>query len=110
MTRHSAELRPHPATPCEAIQRFAVSVEPQSPDELRLRFRIEGDIGRLRLPPPGPARRRDGLWQHSCFEVFLRPDARDAYYEFNFAPSCDWAAYRFGARREQRTSPELRQP
>jgi hypothetical protein len=105
-----AELRPHPATPCDAIHRFAVTLEPQSPNELRIRFRIDGDIGRLRLPMPEPARRRDGLWQHTCFEAFLRPDARDAYFEFNFAPSGDWAAYRFGTRREQRSSPDLRPP
>jgi len=110
MTTHSAELRPHPATPCDAIRRFAVTLAPQSPHELRIRFRVDGDIGRLRLPLPEPARRRDGLWQHTCFEAFLRPDARDAYYELNFAPSGDWAAYRFGGRREQRTSPELRPP
>jgi hypothetical protein len=110
MATLSAELRPHPTTPCEAIRRFTVTVDPQSPDELRIRYRIEGDIGRLRLPVPGPARRRDGLWQHSCFEAFLRPDARNDYCEFNFAPSGDWAAYRFGARREQRTSPDLRPP
>jgi hypothetical protein len=110
MTTLSAELRPHTATPCDAIRRFAASLAPQSPNELRIRFRVDGDIGRLRLPLPEPARRRDGLWQHTCFGAFLRPDSRDAYYEFNFAPSGDWAVYRFGRRREQRSSPELRPP
>ncbi len=108
MTLLAAELRPHPAHPCDAIRRFEAAIESRSlPATLQLRFRIEGDVGRLRLPPPAAARRRDGLWQHSCFEVFLRPDASDSYHEFNFAPSGDWAAYRYGARRAERSLPEL---
>jgi len=110
MATLSAELRPHPTTPCDAVHRFAATLETQGPHELRIRFRIDADMGRLRFPVPEAARRRDGLWQHSCFESFLRADARDAYYEFNFAPSGDWAAYRFGARRAQRSSPELDAP
>lgn len=77
---------------------------------LRIRFRIEGALGQLRLPPPGIPRRLDGLWHHSCFEAFLRPDASDIYYEFNFAPSGDWAAYRFAGRRGERSSPALAAP
>ena len=110
MTTLAAELTPHPATPGEAVRRIAVALELRARGELRIRYRIEGDIGRLRLPLPEPARRRDGLWQHSCFEAFLRPDDGAAYFEFNFAPSGHWAAYRFGDRRERRTSPELRAP
>jgi hypothetical protein len=110
MATLSAELRPHPTTPCDAIRRLAVTLEPRAPDALRIRFRIDADMGRLRFPLPEDARRLDGLWQHSCFEAFLRADARDAYYEFNFAPSGSWAAYRFGARRAQRSSPDLDAP
>ena len=80
------------------------------PAMLRVRYRIEGDVARIRLPPVGPARRCDGLWHHSCLEAFLRPDGNDSYHEFNFAPSGDWAAYRFGGRRSARSSPELPAP
>jgi hypothetical protein len=111
MTSLAAELRPHPAHPCDAIRRLGVAIEPRSlPDMLQVRYLIEGDVGRLRLPPPGAAHRRDGLWHHSCFEAFLRPDASDSYHEFNFAPSGDWAAYRFGTRRAQRSLPSLSTP
>ena len=110
MTTHSAELRPHPTTPCDAIHRFSAALEKEIPGRLRVRFSIEGDIDRLRLPMPEPARRCDGLWQHSCFEAFLRPDGRNPYYEFNFAPSGHWAAYRFGGRRADRSSPDLSPP
>ena len=59
---------------------------------------------------PGSARRTDGLWQHTCFEAFLKADASDNYYEFNFAPSGEWAAYRFGGRRIDPTSPDMPAP
>lgn len=111
MTVLNAELRPHPTTPCDAIRRFGVTIDPaRLPQELEVRFRIEGEMHRLRLPPPGFARRSDGLWQHTCFEAFLRHHAGDGYYEFNFAPSGDWAAYRFVDRRRDRTSPEMPYP
>lgn len=107
----SAELLPHPSTACGAIRRFHGAIElGSSRDELRISFRIDGAIGQLRLPERGSALRTDGLWQHSCFEAFLRSDADDSYHEFNFAPSGDWAAYRFASRREGRESPALPAP
>jgi hypothetical protein len=106
-----AELLPHPSTPCSAVRRFAVEVDPTGwPRELAILFRIAGDIGQLQLPESGFARRADGLWQHSCFEAFLKAGSRDSYHEFNLAPSGDWAAYRFGYRRSERSSPDLPAP
>jgi hypothetical protein len=111
MSATSADLRPHPASHCPAIRRFRVEVDASSAsDALRFRFRIDGEVARLRLPLPEVARRRDGLWQHSCFEAFLRADASDSYHEFNFAPCGDWAAYRFGGRRFDRSLPDMPAP
>ena len=111
MTTFSAELTAHPSSPCDAIRRFEAGFETASlPGELEIRFRMDGDISLIRLPPAELARRRDGLWQHTCFEVFLRPDGSDSYHEFNFAPSGDWAAYRFAGRRRDQTAPQLPAP
>ena len=111
MTSHSAELRLHPTSSCDAIRRFGVWIEPSAhPPGWRIGFRIEGRTSSLRLPLPGIARRSDGLWQHTCFEAFLQADANDTYYEFNFAPSGEWAAYRFSGRRTDRSSPEMPAP
>jgi hypothetical protein len=111
MSRLTAELRPHPTSPREAIRRVGIEIDDGDfPRALRFRYRIDGDIGRIRLPAPGFARRSDGLWQHTCFEAFLRPDAGESYHEFNFAPSGDWAAYRFGSLRDDRSLPELPAP
>ncbi len=66
---------------------------------LALRFRLDGRLDRLAIPTIGPAARLDGLWRHTCFEVFLRVPGEPAYAEFNLSPSGEWAAYRFDAYR-----------
>jgi hypothetical protein len=107
----SAELLPHPASPCDAVRQLTASIEISPPmHELIISYRIEGGIDRLRLPESGTALRTDGLWQHSCFEAFLRADASDSYHEFNFAPSGDWETYCFASRREGRESPAMPAP
>jgi len=111
MDERTAELEAHPAQPCAHLRRVTASIGVgRSPQVLRICFRVEGDIARLRLPERGAAQRRDGLWQHTCFEAFLRPDASVSYHEFNFAPSGDWAAYRFGAPRGDCTLPAMPAP
>ena len=106
-----AELTCHPTQPCAAIRSFVVEADAAAlPSALVVLFRIAGDAGRLHLPPTGYARRADGLWQHSCFEAFLRVGTSASYYEFNFAPSGDWAAYRFGRQRGERSSPDMPAP
>ena len=45
--------------------------------------------------------RSDGLWQTTCFELFVG-GAGDSYREFNFSPSGRWAAYEFDSHRTAR--------
>lgn len=80
---------------------------------LEIAYRVTGPVGCILLPPPEPPQRRDGLWQHTCFEAFLAlPGA--PYLEANFAPSQHWAAYRFDDYRtgmapaEPFPTPEIR--
>lgn len=40
------------------------------------------------------------MWQHTCFEVFIRAGASAAYHELNFSPSREWAAFAFERYRE----------
>ncbi len=73
----------------------------RSPSGLRLRYDLAGDVGRLSLPAPAaPPRRANGLWQDTCFELFVAAPGTTAYREFNLAPSGDWNAYRFTAYRQ----------
>jgi hypothetical protein len=54
----------------------------------------------LLLPEWQRPGRADGLWRTTCFELFLRPQDSGAYFEFNFSPSSQWAAYAFDGYRE----------
>lgn len=58
----------------------------------------------------GEPRRADELWRTTCFEAFLRAEGEDAYREWNFAPSGQWAAYDFTGYREGSANAEIAQP
>jgi hypothetical protein len=64
-----------------------------------LTYAVSGTISDLRMPPVAEPVRTDELWRHTCFEAFIRGAADAEYYEFNLAPSTQWAAYQFDAYR-----------
>lgn len=88
----------HPAKAPLAVRSVEARVGNDDPHWLQLRWRIDGSAG-LVLPKPAGRRRRDGLWQTTCFELFLRPDGDEAYCEFNLSPSEAWNAYDFEGYR-----------
>lgn len=92
----------HPTTPCMAVRRIDVHVCRTQDGGLELRYVVDGDIDRLLIPAQGIPRRAERLWQHTCFEAFLAAEEA-AYFEYNFAPSRQWALYRFSAYREGMT-------
>ncbi len=74
------------------------------------RFEVVGELDRVVVPAgTGPAR-VDGLWRHTCFELFIAKRGAPGYLEFNFAPSGDWAAYAFSAYRTPAPSPAVPPP
>lgn len=94
-------LRPHPSSAPHA-QALGVEVGWRWADRqvLELDYRIRGDASVLRLPLPAVvAERRDGLWRHSCAELFVAEADGPGYREFNFSPSGHWAAYEFDGYR-----------
>ena len=78
-----------------------VEIARPRPGNLVLRYLVTGRISDLRMPPETVPARADELWQHTCFEAFVRASPSTAYYEFNFAPSMQWAAYRFSDYRHE---------
>lgn len=103
---HRVALTCHPATPCMAVHRIEVHVHGTAGGGLELRYLLEGDLDRLVIPAQSAPRRADRLWEHTCFEAFLAGEGEQAYFEYNFAPSGQWALYRFSAYREGMTPVE----
>jgi hypothetical protein len=97
---YTAVLECHPQTPSQAVDSIEARVARTQANDLSLAYTLTGDITRLRLPPVGPWRPGDGLWQHTCFEAFISVKGNEAYYEFNFAPSGEWAVYAFRRYRD----------
>jgi len=88
-------LHSHPDSPCAAVTRIEVELARPSPGLLTLRYRAHGRLADLRVSAPAEPARADDLWKYTCFEAFIRPAGGEAYYEFNFSPSTQWAAYHF---------------
>jgi hypothetical protein len=75
-----------------------VRLERAGAADLRVTYRLEGDLARLRIPAPARPRSGDKLWQHTCFEIFIAR-RMPSYHELNFSPSREWAAYTFSEYR-----------
>ena len=82
------------------MHELSVLVARPDADQLKLTYRLSGDLDALQLPEPRPPVRTDGLWRHSCFEAFIGHAGGPDYWEYNFSPSGAWAAYHFSAYRE----------
>jgi hypothetical protein len=104
-------LKPHPDSRCRAAIRIEVGIARPRADGLVLSYVVNGKMSDIRLPAAVPPARSDGLWKHTCFEAFVRASSGAEYYEFNFSPSTQWAAYRFsGYRSGRRVAAEIDAP
>ena len=63
-------------------------------------YSLEGQLVRLRIPPPRPPRIAARLWQHTCCEIFIARKGLTGYHEYNLAPSGEWATYAFTSYRD----------
>ncbi len=104
-------LRIHPDTICAAVKQIDVEIARLGVGTLAFTYMMTGNIDAIAIPASVDSARTDDLWQHTCFEAFLRDATGESYYEFNFAPSTQWAAYRFsGYRAERRQASEVDAP
>lgn len=72
---------------------------------LNLVYKIIDSKKRLNLPSAFSAdenstARQDGLWNDTCFEMFLRLQGQASYYEFNFSLTRSWNQYFFDSYRQ----------
>jgi hypothetical protein len=104
-------LKLHPDSLRSAVTYIEVEVMRPCAGSLLLSYLVTGRISDLRIPPAVTAARTDEIWRHTCFEAFVRTSLGPAYYEFNFAPSTEWAAYRFDHYRSgMRVATEISAP
>jgi hypothetical protein len=92
---HWTVLVAHPQTARQTVSGIAVEVRLATATTLVCNYSLHGDVGRVRMSGAAVGHRADGLWQHTCFEAFIGARGVAGYYEFNFSPTLDWAAYQF---------------
>ena len=103
MTRHSLIL--HPDFECDTVRSLDVEIARAKPGVLTLAYRLKGKTADLHLPTLATPARTDELWRRTCFEAFVKPAPGEAYFEFNIAPSGQWATYGFSGYRADMSSP-----
>lgn len=99
----------HPSSPCAAIERIEVNVTATG-QRLAVRYRLAGTIDRIVVPAAAMPQRQDGLWRHTCAEMFVGALGSSGYHEFNFSPSGHWAAYGFDSFREGMVHADISAP
>jgi len=83
------------------IRGIDAKVDASQTGVLYLCYTLNADMRQLLVAQTALPGRVDGLWQHTCFEAFVALKDSPAYYEFNFSPSGEWAAYGFRAYRDR---------
>jgi hypothetical protein len=108
-------LIPHPSTPpADPLFKLWATVEHAAAlgavATTNIWFGVGAPAGRFLIAEPGETARADGLWKTTCFEAFLRRAGEQAYREWNFASSGQWAAYDFSGYREGSSDAEVGAP
>ena len=93
------QLRLHPDSHSVAVKSIDVEIARPRAGRLELSYIVTGQLSSIRMPPAAANARSDGLWRHTCFEAFIRAVPDTEYYELNFSPSGQWAAYQFSGYR-----------
>jgi hypothetical protein len=95
----------HPGFSSRLVTGVKVQIERHEQGAIWLEYCVYGAEA-LVLPTPAAPRRADELWKTTCFELFCTKPDREGYFEFNFSPSFEWAAYAFdGYRAGQKELP-----
>jgi len=100
----------HPQVPSPWVEGVTVGVGRSAKGLLLLSYGLKGALEHLRIPAPGPVRRGESLWEHTCLEAFIgRPD-ETGYHECNFSPSRAWAVQGFRGYRDRESGPVGMEP
>ena len=94
---------PFSLTPFEPVSDLVISGRVvRSQFSLTVEYTLTGAVEQLQVPPAvhEVPSRRDNLWQHTCFEVFIGLPGSPRYWEVNASPNGDWNVYRFEDYRQ----------
>jgi hypothetical protein len=98
---HWSDLKCHPSTRTEVVRAIGVLVR-RSSSELQMTFRLDGDIPRVRIAPPGVPRINPELWRHTCLSSTLSSAS------IVCLPSTRMLRCRSGSRRSSRRATAFR--
>ncbi len=69
---------------------------------LKVAFELGGDLDPILLPKPLPIPRRViGLWESTCFEMFIKNTKADEYFEFNLTSAYNWNLFHFPSNKSR---------
>jgi len=101
VTDQHSSLVCHPRTPAAAIVAIHVELACVGARELALRYRIVGELDRVRVAGLGTELPAERLWEHTCCELFVAGEQGGAYHEWNFSPTGQHASFGFASYRER---------
>lgn len=69
--------------------------------KLAITYNLLGNLTEIIIAAPSDTpKRKDELWQNTCFEFFVGIKDSERYWEFNLSPAGDWNVYRFDGYRQ----------
>jgi hypothetical protein len=102
-------LRPFPGMALADVCQVTAKVA-KSPEGLCVSFELHARLDTIVISPfdRSTSTRKDNLWEHTCFEIFIGSKDNESYREFNLSPSGAWNVYSFkGYREGMETEPAI---
>ncbi|MBB1125052.1 DOMON-like domain-containing protein [Thiospirillum jenense] len=99
MSHHRHMLHPHPQNTPPPTMAVCAMLHCASNRRWQVDFTLIDALDRVYLPPATSSQSTDGLWQSTCFEIFIGLPNTCAYIELNASPSGQWASYQFTSYR-----------
>ncbi|RJR39565.1 MAG: hypothetical protein C4576_21715 [Desulfobacteraceae bacterium] len=93
-------LQPYPGKGLSIPIDIKGSIE-RSFDRLSISYQLQGKLQDILIPEVEKTpSRRSGLWEGTCFELFLAREGSNQYREFNLSPAGHWNVFSFSDYRQ----------
>lgn len=91
----------HPTSDAGSVKAVEIAIARGENGRVEAVYRVVGALDMLEIVGRTAPDRRDELWKTTCFELFIGTNVDSHYLEYNFAPSRQWAAYKFSDYRAE---------